>query len=236
MRVAQVGEKGAQLLLYKDSRCDKRILDETFGIEGWRNFYQEIKGNLFCTIEIWDIFTKQWIAKSDCGVESFSEKEKGEASDAFKRAGFNIGIGRELYTKIFIFVPCKTKKNDKGKWELEDRFLKFYVKDLTVDEDREIITSLVIEDNNGNIVFTYPKKNKANIPAPESKTKQPSEPTLTITEAQGKLLYMKANRDKDLIARVCKEYNYKSVAEIEKEKFNEIIGKIEKLKLQGGSN
>ena len=117
MRVAQVGEKGAQLLLYKDSRCDKRILDETFGIEGWRNFYQEIKGNLFCTIEIWDMLTKQWIAKSDCGVESFSEKEKGEASDAFKRAGFNIGIGRELYTKIFIFVPCKTKKNNKGKWE-----------------------------------------------------------------------------------------------------------------------
>ena len=107
IRVAQVVEKGAQLLLYKDSRCDKRILDETFGISGWRNFYQEIKGNLFCTIEIWDKENEQWIAKTDCGVESFSEKEKGEASDAFKRAGFNVGIGRELYTKIFIFVPCE---------------------------------------------------------------------------------------------------------------------------------
>ena len=73
---------------------------------------------------------KQWIAKTDCGVESFAEKEKGEASDAFKRAGFNVGIGRELYTKIFIFVPCETVKNSKGKWELKDRLLKFNVKDL----------------------------------------------------------------------------------------------------------
>lgn len=222
-----------QLLLYKDSRCDKRILDETFGVEGWRNHYIEIKENLFCTIEIWDKENKQWVAKTDCGVESFSEKEKGEASDAFKRAGFNVGIGRELYTKIFIFVPCKTKKSDKGKWELEDKFLKFYVKELTVDEEREKITYLVIEDNNGNVVFTYPKvSNKA----PASKPTQTIEQPKTITEAQGKLLYMKADRDKDLIAKVCKEYGYKATKEIEKEKFDEIIGKIERLKLQGGNN
>ena len=94
IRVAQVLEKGVQLLLYKDSRCDKRILDETFGINGWKDRYEEIKGNLFCTISIWDNDTKQWIDKCDCGTESFSEKEKGEASDAFKRAGFNVGIGR----------------------------------------------------------------------------------------------------------------------------------------------
>ena len=42
IRVAQVMEKGAQLLLYKDSRCDKRILDETFGVEGWKNDYKEV--------------------------------------------------------------------------------------------------------------------------------------------------------------------------------------------------
>ena len=83
IRVAQILEKGVQLLLYKDSRCDKRILDETFGINGWKNKYEEIKGNLFCTISIWDDDKKQWIDKCDCGTESFSEKEKGEASDAF---------------------------------------------------------------------------------------------------------------------------------------------------------
>lgn len=218
-------------MLYKDSRCDKRILDETFGIDGWRNYYQEIKGNLFCTIEIWDDMNKQWIAKTDCGVESFSEKEKGEASDAFKRAGFNVGIGRELYTKIFIFVPCETVKNSKGKYELKDRFLKFNVRNLTVDEETEKITYLEIEDSNKNLVFTYPKKKNA----PPSQ-KQIETTSLTITEAQGKLLYARADRNIDIIAKVCKEYGYNGIKEIEKDKFNEIIGKIEKLKLQGGND
>ena len=97
IRVQQVSEKGVQLLLYKDSRCDKRILDETFGINGWKNRYEEIKGNLFCTISIWDDGKKQWIDKSDCGIESNGNdgnEKKGDASDSFKRAGFNVGIGR----------------------------------------------------------------------------------------------------------------------------------------------
>lgn len=87
IRVQQITEKGAQLLLYKDSRCDKRILDETFGIFGWKDKYEEIKGNLFCTISIWDEEKKQWIDKCDCGAETFSEKEKGEASDALTIKG-----------------------------------------------------------------------------------------------------------------------------------------------------
>lgn len=192
----------------------------------------EIKGRLFCAIEIYDPTKKEWIEKMDCGVESFSEKEKGEASDAFKRAGFNVGIGRELYTKIFIFVPCKTVKNDKGKYEMEDKFLKFNVKDLTVDEETEKITELTIEDSNGNIVFTYPHK-KATTVESQPKENKTSE---TISEAQGKLLYVRADRNTDLIAQVCKEYGYKSTKEIEKSKFNEILEKIDKLKLQGGSN
>ena len=108
-KVAQVGEKGVQLLLYKDARCDKRILDETFGIMGWADCYSEIKGNLYCSIMIYDEKTGMWIQKQDCGIESaFGDKEKGEASDAFKRACFNVGIGRELYTKIFIWINTET--------------------------------------------------------------------------------------------------------------------------------
>lgn len=87
IRVQQVMENGVQLLLYKDSRCDKRILDETFGLNGWKNKYEEIKGNLFCTISIWDEDKKQWVEKCDCGVESNNEKEKGEASDALTIKG-----------------------------------------------------------------------------------------------------------------------------------------------------
>ena len=200
----------------------------------------EIKGRLFCAIEIYDPTKKEWIEKMDCGVESFSEKEKGEASDAFKRAGFNVGIGRELYTKIFIFVPCKTVKNDKGKYEMEDKYLKFNVKDLKVDEEAEKITELTIEDSNGNIVFTYPQKkatsnSSTNTPKVESQPKE-NKAIETITEAQNKLLYMRADRNVDLIAQVCKSYGYKSTKEIEKSKFNEILEKIDKLKLQGGSN
>ena len=92
VRVNQVSEKGVSLLLYKDARCDKRILDEVFGVTGWANCYSEIKGNLYCSIMIQDKETGMWIQKQDCGIETFADKEKGEASDAFKRAGFNVGI------------------------------------------------------------------------------------------------------------------------------------------------
>lgn len=82
VRVAQCGQKGAALLLYKDSRCDMRILDETFGMTGWRNSYQSINGELFCTIEIWDEEKYRWIAKQSNGTPSNMEAEKGRASDA----------------------------------------------------------------------------------------------------------------------------------------------------------
>lgn len=155
IRVQTISEKGAQLLLYKDSRCDKRILDETFGINGWKDRYEEIKGNLFCTISLWDSETKQWIDKCDCGTESFNEKEKGEASDAFKRAGFNVGIGRELYTRIFYFVNVPTRKRADGKYELVNKYEKFVVVEISTNEETEKIEKIKIADSKGNIVFSY---------------------------------------------------------------------------------
>jgi hypothetical protein len=163
IRVQQVTEKGAQLLLYKDSRCDKRILDETFGIFGWKNKYEEIKGNLFCTISIYDHEKQQWIDKCDCGVESNGtdgSEKKGEASDSFKRAGFNVGIGRELYTRIFYFAKVPTKQNGtdkKGnpKYELVNRFEKFTVAEMSTNEETEKIEKIKIADSKGNIVFSY---------------------------------------------------------------------------------
>ena len=104
-RVSTINEKGLSLLLYKDARVDQRILDETFTPLGWQRTHQSIDGNLYCTVEIWDDAKKQWIAKQDVGTMSYTEKEKGQASDSFKRACFNIGIGRELYTAPdFIWV------------------------------------------------------------------------------------------------------------------------------------
>lgn len=101
------GKYFAQFLLYKDARCDQKILDECVGPMNWQRRHEEHKGNLFCAIGIWDPEKKEWVWKEDAGAESNMEAEKGHASDAFKRAGTNWGIGRELYTKLNIFFELK---------------------------------------------------------------------------------------------------------------------------------
>lgn len=120
VRVGQVFEKGVSMLLYKNARTDMQILDETYGAMGWQCRYKEVKGNLFCTIGILSPEYDEWVWKEDCGTESNTEKEKGEASDAFKRAGFRWGIGRELYTAPFIWLPVATVPNGKGGFRLNN--------------------------------------------------------------------------------------------------------------------
>ena len=125
------------LLLYKDARCDMNILDETVGPMNWKRRHFEIKGNLHCEISIWDKEKEQWVGKSDCGVQSNYQKEKGEASDSFKRAGTNWGIGRELYTAPFIMVGSNDANiNTNGQnCKCKDRFV---VKKVTYDEKGHI--------------------------------------------------------------------------------------------------
>ncbi|WP_353096188.1 hypothetical protein [Tissierella praeacuta] len=142
-RVQSIKEKGLILLLYKDARCDMKILDETFGIFGWQRKHELINGNLFCTVSIYDKEKQQWIDKQDVGTESYTEKEKGQASDSFKRACFNIGVGRELYTAPFIWI------NDNGDIEKSKCKSTFSVKEIGYNEQREI-NHLVIVDNKGN--------------------------------------------------------------------------------------
>lgn len=117
VRIASVKQEGVSLLLYKDARCDMNILDETVGSENWQRKHYECKGNLFCSVGIRcesKVNGVEWIWKDDCGSESYTEKEKGESSDSFKRACFNWGIGRELYTAPFIWInekDCNIKNN-----------------------------------------------------------------------------------------------------------------------------
>lgn len=115
VRVGSVGAKGVTLLLYKDARCDQNILDETVGQFNWQRHHSRDNAN--CIVSIWDDVKNQWIEKEDTGTESYTEKEKGLASDSFKRACFNWGIGRELYTAPFLFVQCETLQNNR-KYEL----------------------------------------------------------------------------------------------------------------------
>lgn len=116
-RAQQVKENGVILLLYKTARTDAQLLDETFGIYNWQCDYRVIDGTLYCGIGIREKDTHDWIWKWNCGTESNMEAEKGRASDALKRAGFVLGLGTELYSAPFIFVPSSkaniTKKGDK---------------------------------------------------------------------------------------------------------------------------
>lgn len=81
-RVSTVSEKGCSLLLYKDARVDQRLLDEVVGPCNWKRSHQLIGDRLYCTVEIWDEDKQQWISKQDVGTESYTEKEKGQASDS----------------------------------------------------------------------------------------------------------------------------------------------------------
>lgn len=144
-RVQSCDENGFILLLYKNARVDQNILDETFTPFGWQNKYEEFKGNMYCSIGI-KAENGEWIWKSNCGTESNTEKEKGEASDSFKRAGFNWGIGRELYTAPKTKIKGHTKKtNRNGKEVWVPEYYAFDVVQMDVsDEMPRRITALTI--------------------------------------------------------------------------------------------
>ena len=142
-RVQSCKENGLVLLLYKDARCDMNVLDETVGAENWQREHYDCKGNLFCRVGIC-VETKkgesifpEWVWKSDCGVESNTEAQKGEASDSFKRACFNWGIGRELYTAPFIWIKADNCNIKNGKC-----YDKFKVEKIRIENKR--ITGLAI--------------------------------------------------------------------------------------------
>lgn len=126
-RIGSAAKDGSwvTLLLYKDARCDMSILDETVGAENWSREHYQVKNKDFCRVGINVNYDKpelepRWVYKSDCGAESNSEAEKGESSDAFKRACFCWGIGRELYTSPFIYIPVKNKKTGSRNYDLDE--------------------------------------------------------------------------------------------------------------------
>ena len=157
VRIAQITEKGVSLLLYKDARCDMNILDETVGSLNWERAHSRDNSN--CVVRIWDFDKKQWISKEDTGTESNTEKEKGLASDSFKRACFNWGIGRELYTAPFIWIGaenCKITKRNDGKLVCYDKFI---VQEIKI-KDKKIVSLSILNASRNSVVFstTKPKK------------------------------------------------------------------------------
>jgi hypothetical protein len=151
-RVGTISEKGLSLLLYKDARVDMKMLDEIYGPGNWQRQHEVIGNNLYCIVSIWDGEKQQWVSKMDVGTKSRTEMEKGESSDAFKRACVNWGIGRELYTAPFIWVgagKCNIQKKD-DKYVTYD---KFRVSSISYNDNREI-TGLVIISQDGKPVYT----------------------------------------------------------------------------------
>lgn len=161
-RVQSVKQNGLVLLLYKNARCDMNILDETVGAENWQREHYECKGNLFCRVGIHCSRTQhdeiralelvtahEWVWKSDCGVESNTEAQKGEASDSFKRACFNWGIGRELYTAPFTWIPADkcdikdTGKKDKNGKPIFVCYDKFEIEKIIIENKKIMAISIL---------------------------------------------------------------------------------------------
>ena len=153
VRVGNCNEKGCSLLLYKTARTDMALLDETIGTENWQCDYRSIDGKLFCGIGC-RFKDGEWVWKWDVGVPSNMEAEKGEASDAMKRAGFKWGIGRELYTAPHVWVPsdkCNVYQNNRsGRFACND---KFSVAELEVDEGQIVKLVIVNNSNKGAVVY-----------------------------------------------------------------------------------
>lgn len=171
-RVGQCGKSmrgvaWCSLLLYKDARCDMKVMDETFGPLGWKKSYELINGNLFCTVSVRDE-QGEWITRQDVGVESNTEKEKGQASDAFKRACVNFGIGRELYTspKIFITLGQNEVVEKNGKPALSPKVV-FSVAEIGYDENR-CVNKLTIVDSTGVVRYSMGQDAGKNASQPAS--------------------------------------------------------------------
>jgi hypothetical protein len=174
---------------------------------------------LYCTVSVWDEEKKQWISKQDVGVESYTEKEKGQASDSFKRACFNLGIGRELYTAPFIWISEKDAniQNVNGKLTTYERFV---VKDIGYDSEGRI-NKLVITNKNGHVVYTMGKITEAT----EVTDKLISKAKINvINNAVGDII------TKEQLDATLKHYNVDAISDLKESQACEIIKRLKELK------
>ena len=189
-RVQSAKQNGLVLLLYKDARVDMNILDETVGAACWQREHYECKGNLFCRVGIKEFdpksMTWEWVFKSDCGTESNTEAQKGEASDSFKRACFNWGIGRELYTAPFTWIPadkCNIKETKDGRGQARYAcYDNFVVESITI-ENKQITGLRIYNQTKKCLAFSLGENG--------DKNGDKKVPTNTVPQTEG-LTYEKA--------------------------------------------
>lgn len=217
-RIGIISEKGLSLLLYKDARADMKILDEIYGGKNWQRKHEVIGGNLYCIVSIWDDEKRQWISKMDVGTKSRTETEKGESSDAFKRACVNWGIGRELYTAPFVWIGA-------GKVNMQKKDNKYYTNDkFTVSSisynDKREIAGLTIINQDGKIVYNLIDKNR-------SQSEQKSEEdTYIYTEDLNKEL----ERTGVALDVVLKRYGITSLQEMDESVYKKAMNSLKRTK------
>lgn len=223
-RVATINEKGLSLLLYKDARVDYRLLDETFGNLNWRRTHQSIDGNLYCTVEVYDPDKKEWVAKQDVGVPGYAEQAKSQASDSFKRACFALGIGRELYSAPFIWIPFdKVAIQKRGeKFYTNDRFR---IQSISYNEEREI-SALTVVNAVGNVVYELKEKK-----AIAGKTQTPKVVEhVFLSKEQEEHLLDELDRTGVELQTVLKRYKIQKLEEMTEDIYVKAMGSLKKTK------
>lgn len=210
-RVATVSEKGCSILLYKDARADMILLDETVGAMNWKREHSRENAN--CTVSIWDDEKKQWISKEDTGTQSYTEAEKGLASDSFKRACVNWGIGRELYTSPFIWFHRGEaniiEKN--GKPSTNDHF-----KVMEINYDGRNILNVTVMDEKTHTTRVFGGSTKTNKPKDAITAKEAKEIEKLVSESEY------GSRS------VLTHYNVTAFTELTKEQAKELRAKLGK--------
>lgn len=158
VKIKQVTKAGALGLIYKTARTDRKYLNAVYGPMNWTSDYKMIKDNLYCGIGVREDSEHAFVWKWDCGIESRSDddgnEKKGEASDAFKRAGFQWGIGEELYTAPMIWLKVATKQEG-SKWVLENKFADYEVSHIKYDDSRAICELTIRNAESKVVVFDW---------------------------------------------------------------------------------
>ena len=245
-RVGTCSEKGLTLLLYKNARVDMDILDETVGALNWQRHHSRDNAN--CTVSVYFDERGEWVSKEDTGTESNTEAEKGLASDSFKRACVNWGIGRELYTSPFIWIKaadCKITQGRNGKPTCYD---KFSVAAISYDDRRRISELAVRNDNSGKIVFEFyaakAKKPRAEqtitpppLPKPEDQARG-ADPAALRNRIK-KITYELAQGKAENIASAINIWTdgmFVRIEDIPDEKLYEVLNKAESIYRKRGGN
>ena len=232
-RISTVKSNGVSILLYKDARCDMNILDETVGAENWQRRHELINGNLFCSVGIYCPQVGEWVWKQDVGTESYTEKEKGQASDSFKRACFNWGIGRELYTAPFLWVPgnmlTSLKEVGNGKWTCYDRFV---VDHLDYDQAGRIRSvSIINERTKRRISFCNGTEEEPTV-SQETVAEVESQP---IGMARAGSLMIALAAKNVAVERILTEYKVEKLADLTEAQHSNIIRRLEKSGSKGAA-